>query len=60
MTLIILIVLAFVSLILAIAVERGANLSWLDGTAILITVLVVTRVPKSLAPLLFISFAFFF
>ncbi|KAK2962314.1 ion-transporting P-type ATPase [Blattamonas nauphoetae] len=43
-TLIILIVLAVVSLIIALAVERGANLSWLDGTAILATVIVVTLV----------------
>ncbi|KAK2958516.1 ion-transporting P-type ATPase [Blattamonas nauphoetae] len=43
-TLIILMILAVVSLVIALAVERGKNLSWLDGTAILITVLVVTLV----------------
>ena len=42
-TLIILIVLAILSLIIAFAVEHGKDLSWLDGTAILATVLVVTR-----------------
>ncbi|KAK2944167.1 ion-transporting P-type ATPase [Blattamonas nauphoetae] len=43
-TLIILMVLAAVSLIIAFAVEFGKDLSWLDGTAILITVLIVTIV----------------
>lgn len=42
-TLIILIVLAVISLIIAFAVEKGEDLSWLDGTAIIATVLVVTR-----------------
>lgn len=42
-TLIILLVLAIISLIIALAVEHGENLSWLDGTAILVTVIVVTR-----------------
>ena len=41
-TLMILIVLAIISLIIAFAVEHGADLSWLDGVAILATVLVVT------------------
>lgn len=41
-TLIILMVLAVISLIIAGAVERMKDLSWLDGTAILVTVLVVT------------------
>ncbi|KAA6357788.1 MAG: putative calcium-transporting ATPase 10, plasma membrane-type [Streblomastix strix] len=43
-TLIILMVLAVVSLIIAVGVERGKNLSWLGGSAILATVLVVTLV----------------
>ncbi|KAA6400096.1 MAG: putative Calcium-transporting ATPase 4, plasma membrane-type [Streblomastix strix] len=43
-TLIILIILAIISLIISIAVEKGKNLSFLDGTAILITVLIVTLV----------------
>ncbi|KAK2944226.1 ion-transporting P-type ATPase [Blattamonas nauphoetae] len=43
-TLIILMVLAVISLIIALAVEKGKNLSWLDGAAILLTVLVVTLV----------------
>ena len=42
-TLIILIVLAIVSLIIAGAVEHMEDLSWLDGVAILATVLIVTR-----------------
>ncbi|KAK2948872.1 ion-transporting P-type ATPase [Blattamonas nauphoetae] len=43
-TLILLIVLAVISLVIALAVEKGKDLSWLDGTAILATVLVVTIV----------------
>ncbi|KAA6380940.1 MAG: putative Plasma membrane calcium-transporting ATPase 3, partial [Streblomastix strix] len=43
-TLIILLVLAIISLVIALAVEHGENLSWLDGTAILVTVIVVTLV----------------
>ncbi|KAH7825098.1 P-type ATPase (P-ATPase) Superfamily Protein [Monocercomonoides exilis] len=43
-TLIILIVLAIISLIIAGAVEHMADLSWLDGTAILVTVIIVTVV----------------
>ena len=42
-TLIILIVLAIVSLIIAGAVEHMEDLSWLDGVAILGTVIIVTR-----------------
>ena len=42
-TLIILLVLAVISLIIAGAVEHMQDLSWLDGTAILVTVLIVTR-----------------
>jgi hypothetical protein len=41
-TLIILIVLAVIALAIAFAVEYGKDLSWLDGTAILATVVAVT------------------
>jgi magnesium-transporting ATPase (P-type) len=41
--LILLIVLAIISLIIAFVFERGEDLSWMDGTTILGTVLAVTR-----------------
>ncbi|KAA6394342.1 MAG: putative Calcium-transporting ATPase, partial [Streblomastix strix] len=44
MTLIILLVLSIISLIIAFTLEQGKNLSWLDGSAILVTVLIVTLV----------------
>ncbi|KAA6398486.1 MAG: putative P-type ATPase [Streblomastix strix] len=43
-TLLILLALAVISLIIALAVEQGKDLSWLDGVAILLTVIVVTLV----------------
>ncbi|KAA6324531.1 MAG: hypothetical protein EZS28_054180, partial [Streblomastix strix] len=42
LTLMILLILAVISLIISIAVQHGEDLSWLDGSAILVTVLVVT------------------
>lgn len=59
-TLIILMVLAVVSLIIAGAVEHMKDLSWLDGTAILVTVLVVTSLEFKNLVELFIFFIFFF
>ncbi|KAA6357311.1 MAG: putative calcium-translocating P-type ATPase, PMCA-type, partial [Streblomastix strix] len=44
LTLMILLVLAVISLIISIAVQHGKDISWLDGSAILVTVLVVTLV----------------
>ncbi|KAH7823435.1 P-type ATPase (P-ATPase) Superfamily Protein [Monocercomonoides exilis] len=43
-TLIILLILATISLVIALVVEKGAELSWLDGTAIYATVIIVTFV----------------